>query len=326
MPSPTSWTSEHDTLLRHLKEEQKLGWKQISAHFENRTPNACQFRWRRLRQSITGSTTTARKSRMKSSSVDHDICNDTSTMKSKIPLSSTTIGAKNSKWTQEEDDILFSRVARGLTPDELSVILCSKTESEIRLRIAHLEANEVKDRNSDYERLSTPSYTTQNQKQHLPSLSSLSMYRSSSTSTVLPPLLLNNPCTTTSSNANTFSRVPSLISNYSASPSPSSPNSSVMSYQTDDSIPSRYTSAVDTSSPCLSISSIIDRDTTKTPFYNTTNINNNRYLTGAQQQHIQIHPNVYYYTPTVNKSLNSGNGTGIVLPPLSNILKSLSSS
>lgn len=33
----------------HLKDTQKLGWKEIASHFLNRTPNACQFRWRRLK-------------------------------------------------------------------------------------------------------------------------------------------------------------------------------------------------------------------------------------------------------------------------------------
>lgn len=47
--TPSSWDPQDDLLLRHLKETQKLGWKDIAAHFANRTPNACQFRWRRLR-------------------------------------------------------------------------------------------------------------------------------------------------------------------------------------------------------------------------------------------------------------------------------------
>ncbi|KAK9471112.1 uncharacterized protein V1510DRAFT_404502 [Dipodascopsis tothii] len=46
--TPTSWDPHDDHLLRHLKEQQKLGWKDIANHFVNRTPNACQFRWRRL--------------------------------------------------------------------------------------------------------------------------------------------------------------------------------------------------------------------------------------------------------------------------------------
>lgn len=44
----TTWTPEEDKLLRQLKGVQKLGWREISAFFYDRTPNACQFRWRRI--------------------------------------------------------------------------------------------------------------------------------------------------------------------------------------------------------------------------------------------------------------------------------------
>lgn len=47
--TPTSWDAQDDLLLMHLKDQQKLGWKEIAGHFNNRTPNACQFRWRRLK-------------------------------------------------------------------------------------------------------------------------------------------------------------------------------------------------------------------------------------------------------------------------------------
>lgn len=47
--TPTSWDTQDDVLLLHLKDNQKLGWKEIASHFHNRTPNACQFRWRRLK-------------------------------------------------------------------------------------------------------------------------------------------------------------------------------------------------------------------------------------------------------------------------------------
>lgn len=47
--TPTSWEEEDDLLLLHLKDIDKLGWKEISTHFNNRTSNACQFRWRRLK-------------------------------------------------------------------------------------------------------------------------------------------------------------------------------------------------------------------------------------------------------------------------------------
>lgn len=45
--SPT-WTSKDDSMLRYLKEVEKLGWRDISMYFPTRTINACQFRWRRL--------------------------------------------------------------------------------------------------------------------------------------------------------------------------------------------------------------------------------------------------------------------------------------
>ena len=45
--SPT-WTQKDDELLRHLKEVEKIGWRDISMYFPTRTINACQFRWRRL--------------------------------------------------------------------------------------------------------------------------------------------------------------------------------------------------------------------------------------------------------------------------------------
>lgn len=47
--TPSSWEPQDDVLLRHLKEVKRLGWKDIAQYFTNRTPNACQFRWRRLK-------------------------------------------------------------------------------------------------------------------------------------------------------------------------------------------------------------------------------------------------------------------------------------
>lgn len=51
----TTWSPKEDKLLRELKEVQKLGWREISTFFQDRTPNACQFRWRRI---INGTLTT----------------------------------------------------------------------------------------------------------------------------------------------------------------------------------------------------------------------------------------------------------------------------
>ena len=55
----SSWDPMDDLLLRHLKEIQKMGWKEISQYFDNRTPNACQFRWRRLKSGNLKSNRTA---------------------------------------------------------------------------------------------------------------------------------------------------------------------------------------------------------------------------------------------------------------------------
>lgn len=57
--NPSSWDPKDDLLLRHLKEIKKLGWKEISQYFKDRTPNACQFRWRRLKSGNLKSNTTA---------------------------------------------------------------------------------------------------------------------------------------------------------------------------------------------------------------------------------------------------------------------------
>lgn len=57
--NPSSWDPEDDILLRHLKEIKNLGWKEIALYFENRTPNACQFRWRRLKSGNLKSNRTA---------------------------------------------------------------------------------------------------------------------------------------------------------------------------------------------------------------------------------------------------------------------------
>ncbi|CCE61184.1 hypothetical protein TPHA_0A00990 [Tetrapisispora phaffii CBS 4417] len=57
--NPSSWDPQDDILLRHLKEVKKMGWKDISQYFQNRTPNACQFRWRRLKSGNLKSNKTA---------------------------------------------------------------------------------------------------------------------------------------------------------------------------------------------------------------------------------------------------------------------------
>lgn len=57
--NPSSWDPQDDLLLRFLKEIKKFGWKDIAKFFNNRTPNACQFRWRRLKSGNLKSNKTA---------------------------------------------------------------------------------------------------------------------------------------------------------------------------------------------------------------------------------------------------------------------------
>ncbi|CCF60772.1 hypothetical protein KAFR_0L01620 [Kazachstania africana CBS 2517] len=57
--NPSSWDPKDDILLRHLKEVKNFGWKEIANYFQNRTPNACQFRWRRLKSGNLKSNKTA---------------------------------------------------------------------------------------------------------------------------------------------------------------------------------------------------------------------------------------------------------------------------
>lgn len=52
LKASSTWTEPEDRMLRALKEVKKLGWKEIATFFEGRTPNACQFRWRRIMSSL----------------------------------------------------------------------------------------------------------------------------------------------------------------------------------------------------------------------------------------------------------------------------------
>lgn len=65
----TTWTAKEDKLLRELKEQQKLGWRDISTFFNDRTPNACQFRWRRIISSITKTQDPKKDAESRSSSI-----------------------------------------------------------------------------------------------------------------------------------------------------------------------------------------------------------------------------------------------------------------
>jgi hypothetical protein len=233
--TPSSWDPQDDLLLKHLKEEQKLGWKEISSHFAHRTPNACQFRWRRLRSGSLKSTGDKEKSDKNDSSTSnstpsanslnansispstspdpvlvpsynkfqsippqiksnstpviknikpnnaHVGYNNTFTFNSKqnsgilnpgtqvvskrrnsskieptdvlAYSSSSSISSDDedlnkpkavpneNQWTFEEDELIVTRKQRQLTFAELSILLPSRSESDITQRIAQLEKN-----------------------------------------------------------------------------------------------------------------------------------------------------------------------------------------
>lgn len=46
--SSSPWKSEEDLLLKHLRDEKGLAWREISLSFPHRTINGCQLRYRRL--------------------------------------------------------------------------------------------------------------------------------------------------------------------------------------------------------------------------------------------------------------------------------------
>lgn len=89
----STWTPAEDKLLRELKEEQKMGWKQILTYLNDRTPNACQFRWRRVVGSInvasSSTSTLPPNSPKETSSRSHSLTHITSPNSS--PMTSPTL-------------------------------------------------------------------------------------------------------------------------------------------------------------------------------------------------------------------------------------------
>ncbi|VEU23133.1 DEKNAAC104262, partial [Brettanomyces naardenensis] len=161
--SPQSWDPRDDALLVHLKEVENMGWKQISSYFKNRTSNACQFRWRRLksgklktynshrvikldpeylnqvRNHRTGSMLVddlkMRRNKLKKSII-RPVPEKRSADHHGVVASSSSIP---SIWTKEEDQLVIDRIPRNLSFDELCILLPSKTNFQIRDRIQQLE-------------------------------------------------------------------------------------------------------------------------------------------------------------------------------------------
>ncbi|KAA8915850.1 hypothetical protein TRICI_002004 [Trichomonascus ciferrii] len=145
--TPSSWDPNDDLVLRHLKEQLKLGWKEIASHFPNRTTNACQFRWRRL---MSGTLRTSKdhpspqhhhpqpQPQLPAAPGNYLSPALTELITKEERRQNQTHNHSQETWSSEEDELLLSR--QDLNPEELSLLLPMKSESEIQKRINTLSA------------------------------------------------------------------------------------------------------------------------------------------------------------------------------------------
>jgi hypothetical protein len=147
--SPQSWDYDDDKLLIQLKEIEHLGWKQIAKYFNNRTSNACQFRWRRLKSGqlkkvhknkklLNNNNAISNKSSLALSSSSTIDKNDIYISEKKIPIKNLLKNNTDS-WTIEEDNLLRSRVSKKLSIVELSILMPNRNIVDIENRIETLE-------------------------------------------------------------------------------------------------------------------------------------------------------------------------------------------
>lgn len=144
--TPSSWDPNDDLVLRHLKEQLKLGWKEIASHFPNRTTNACQFRWRRLMSGTLrtnkdpGQAHSPPQPQLGAASLSPPPPGNyiSPALSEIISKEEQRQNQPSSTWTPEEDELLLSR--QDLNPEELSLLLPPKSEGEIRKRIKTLSA------------------------------------------------------------------------------------------------------------------------------------------------------------------------------------------
>ncbi|KAI3404817.2 hypothetical protein KGF56_002334 [Candida oxycetoniae] len=108
--TPSSWDAEDDVLLMHLKDKQKLGWKEIASNFTNRTPNACQFRWRRLKSGNLKNPPKSASQLGESFKQTSGVISSTSTSKKK---KSTNSNRTNTKIETTESEFSYSPVTSG---------------------------------------------------------------------------------------------------------------------------------------------------------------------------------------------------------------------
>lgn len=147
--SPQSWDDDDDKLLVRLKEVEHLGWKQIAKYFNNRTSNACQFRWRRLKSGQLKKVYKHRKSypEIEQHAADRmDEKFNENLISDKI-ITNTKLAGKSTKnglgWTVDEDNLICSRDAKNLSIVELSILLPNKSTNNIENRIQFLERKKV---------------------------------------------------------------------------------------------------------------------------------------------------------------------------------------
>lgn len=142
-PSPQSWDDDDDRLLIQLKEREHLGWKQIARYFDNRTSNACQFRWRRLKSGQLKKVTKAKRFTDRSDAEYTPVNEPKTNLAARIPLQRTSSGSTIVLWTTEEDNLVRSRITKKLSVIELSILLPSKSAIEIQDRINFLERKKL---------------------------------------------------------------------------------------------------------------------------------------------------------------------------------------
>lgn len=118
-------------MLRHLKEDQKLGWKEIAAHFPYRTTNACQFRWRRLMSGNLKSAQPSSAAAASGTSSAPSVPSHSSSSSSSSRRSSSS-SSSHRDWTSYEDNLIQTRT--DLSIQELSLLLQQRSEAEINDR------------------------------------------------------------------------------------------------------------------------------------------------------------------------------------------------
>lgn len=170
--TPSSWDTQDDILLIHLKETLKLGWKEISTHFQNRTPNACQFRWRRLKTGSLKAIPPCPETYIKAPPLEPTIrevevhaedarrkraltipqrnehhlnaLSDDAMRRYESPVVVPTM-QNLTPWNEDEDELLSKRREKELTFAELSILLPTRSESDIWCRIDALEGKRSND-------------------------------------------------------------------------------------------------------------------------------------------------------------------------------------